>query len=99
MELAHKVAALERLIDRYGAYLNHLTMLSQDKTVKPVDREKLKGYILRWRKSKILSGCAFFYDVLKPLGMLSKVLQEYKLCLVRAIEGFLKLKRFWGKQR
>ena len=91
--VAHKVAALGRLIDRYGAYLNHLTMLSQDRTVKSVDREKVKGYVLRWRKSKILLGCAFFYDVLKPLGILSKILQEDELCLVRAIEAFFKTKK------
>ena len=88
--VAHKVAALGRLIDKYGAYLNHLTMLSQDRTVKSVDR--VKGYVLRWRKSKILLGCAFFYDILKPLGLLSKILQD-ELCLVRAIEAFFKTKK------
>ena len=43
--ISHKVAALARLIDRYGAYLNHLTMLSQDRQVKSADQEKLKGYV------------------------------------------------------
>ena len=41
--VAHKVAALTRLIDRHGAYLNHLTMLSQHKSIKSADREKLRG--------------------------------------------------------
>ena len=91
--LAHKVAALTRLIDRYGAYLNHLTMLSQDKNIKSADRKKLKGYVLRWRKSKVLSGCAFFHDILKPIGILSKILQEDELCIVRVIEAFLKTKK------
>ena len=90
--VVHKVAALGRLVDRYGAYLNHLTMLSQDRTVKSVDREKVKGYVLRWRKSKNLLGCAF----LKPLGILSKILQEDELCLVRAIEAFFKTKKGFG---
>ena len=72
-------------------------MLSQDRTVKSVDREKVKGYVLRWRKSKILLGGAFFYDILKPLGLLSKILQEDELCLVRAIEAFLKQRSLWMK--
>ena len=55
--VSHKVAALARLIDRYGAYLNHITMLSQDRKVKSADREKLKGYVLQWRKSKVLLAC------------------------------------------
>ena len=72
-----KVAALTRLIDN-GAYLNHFTMLSQDKSIKSADREKLKGYVLRWRKLKVLLGYAFFHDILKPIGILSKILQEEK---------------------
>ena len=91
--IAHKVSALARLVDRYGAYLSHLFTLSQDSTVKSIDRQKLKGYVLKWRKSKVLLGCALFHDVLKPLGILSKVLQEDELCIVRAIEAMIKTKK------
>ena len=90
---SHKVAALARLIDRHGAYLNHLTMLSQDRKVKSADCEKLKDYVLRWRKSKVLLACALFHDVLKPIRILSKILQEEELCIVRAIEAFLRAKK------
>jgi len=63
--IVHKVAALDCFIERYGAYLylNHLTSLSQDITTKAIDRAKLKGYILRWRKSKILLGCVVFLEI------------------------------------
>lgn len=74
--VAHKVAALGRLIDRYGAYLAHLTALTEDPHVKSVDKEKLKGYIRKWRDCKMLLGCALFHDLLKPCGILCKVLQE-----------------------
>ena len=87
--IAHKVSALNCFIERYGAYLNHLTVLSQDKTTKAVDRQKLKGYILRWKKSKILIGCAMFHDILKSSAILCKVLQNSELCIVRAVEVFL----------
>ena len=87
--IAHKVSALNRFIERYGAYLNHLTVLSQEKTTKALDRQKLKGYILRWKKSRILFGCAMFHDILNSPAILWKVLQNSELCIFRAIEGFI----------
>lgn len=91
--VAHKVAALWRLIDRFGAYLSHLTALTEDASVKSSDRQKLKGYILKWRNAKVLLGCAFFHDLLKPSAILCKVLQEDELCVVRAIEAVMKTKK------
>ena len=41
--IAHKVAALERLIDRFGVYLNHLISLTEDPSVKAADQQKIKG--------------------------------------------------------
>ena len=63
--VAHKVAALDRLIDRFGAYLNHLTMLVDDPKVKRVVQQKLKGYnILKWHDARMLLGSAYFCDLL-----------------------------------
>ena len=91
--IAHKVSALTRLVDRFGAYLSHLIALSEDRSLKSVDRQKLKGYVLRWQKSKFLLGCAFFHDLLRPVGILCKVLQEDGLCIVRTVESFMKTKK------
>lgn len=91
--IAHKVSALTRLVDRFGAYLSHLITLSEDRSVKSADRQKLKGFVLRWRKSKFLLGCAFFHDLLRPVGILCKVLQEDELCIVRTVESFMKTKK------
>ena len=41
---AHKIAALGILIDRFGVYLAHLTLMTEDSSIKSVDRKKLKGY-------------------------------------------------------
>jgi hypothetical protein len=64
--VAHTFAALDRLVDRLGAYLAHLTMLADDPKTKSVDRQRLKGYILKWRNAKMLIGSALFCDILKP---------------------------------
>jgi len=45
--VAHKVAALGRLVDNYGAYLCHLVAMTQDVSIKSTDRQKLKGYLLK----------------------------------------------------
>ncbi len=40
--VAHKVAALERVVERFGAYLTHLISMTEDE---PADRQKMKGYV------------------------------------------------------
>lgn len=48
--IAHKVAALNRIIDRFGAYISHLMTLVKDPKVKSTDKAKLRGYLRRWKK-------------------------------------------------
>ena len=88
--VSHKVAAIGRLIDRYGAYLAHLTTLTEDTSVREVDRQKLKGYVLKWRDCKMVLGCALFHDILKPAAVMCKTLQYDEICVVSAIESTLK---------
>ena len=64
--------------------------MTEDPTVKPADKQKLKGYVLKWRESKILLGCTLFHDLLKPSAILCKVLQDDALTVVDAIEAVLK---------
>ncbi len=51
--VSHKVAALGRVIDKFEAYLGHLISLTEDPTVKSVDKQKIKGYVTKWQDSKI----------------------------------------------
>ena len=91
--VTHKVSALGRVIDRFGAYLAHLVALTEDSSVTSSSRQKLKGYIMRWRNSKVILGCAIFHDLLQPVAYLSKVLQQDQLCVVQAIEVLMKNKK------
>lgn len=88
--VSHKVAALNRFIDQYGAFLGHLISLTEDATVKPVDKLKVKCYILKCRNSKMILGCAMFHDLLKPSAIFCKVLQDDEICAVDTIEAVLK---------
>ena len=73
--VSHRVAAINRFIERYGAYINHLMSLTDNSSVKPADKQRLKGYISKWKEAKIIFGCAMFNNLLKPAGILCKALQ------------------------
>lgn len=88
--ISHKVAAIDRFIDRYGAYISHLIALSEDSSVKSTDKQRLKGFVMKWRDSKMVIGCALFHDILKPAAILCKVLQDDEVSLVGATEALLK---------
>ena len=86
----YKRKALLRVVDRYGAYLHHLRVLSEDKSIKSVDRQRLKGYLLKWRQAKMLVGSALYIDVLHPVAILSLTLQNDDLDVVFGIKSILK---------
>ena len=88
--VSHKVAAINRFIDRYGAYINHLITLTEDSSVKPADKQKLKGYIGKWKEAKIVFGCAMLHDLLKPAGILCKALQYDDVSVTDALEAIVK---------
>ena len=75
----HKRKALQRLVDRFGVYLHHLTALAEDQSIKSTDRSRLKGYVSKWKQSRVLIGAAMYVDVLKAPALLSLSLQEEKL--------------------
>ena len=84
-------------MDRFGAYISHLIAMTEDPSVKPADKEKMKAYVKKWQDSKVLLGCAFFHDLLKSVATLCKVLKEDELCVVRAIEAVFKTKQSLDK--
>ena len=86
----HKRKALQRLVDRYGAFLNHVTTLAEDRSIKSTDQARLQGYLKKWKQSKVLIGAAMYVDVLKAPALLSLSLQEEKLDIVLGIQQLLK---------
>lgn len=91
--VGHKVSALNRLVDRYGAYLAHILELTEDPRVKAADKQRLKGYYKKWHDGRIILACAFFHDVLKPCATLSLALQAEHVNVIDAIEAVLRTKK------
>ena len=97
--VSHKVAASRWVLERFGAYLNHLCSLTHDAYVKSVDKQKLTGYIRHWRDAKVLVGCAFISDLLKPAAILCEVLEKNEMCILSTVETILKTKNLLKKLR
>ena len=81
----HKRKALQRLVDRYGAFLNHVTTLTEDQSIKSTDQARLKGYLKWWKQSKTLIGAAMYVNLLLSLS-----LQGEKPGIVLSIQHLLK---------
>ena len=86
----HKQKALQQVVDRYGAYLNHLAALTEDKSIKSTDRQHLKGYLLKWRQARMIIGSAMYTDALNPASLLSLTLQDDDIDVVQGIKNILK---------
>ena len=88
--ISHKLSAMKRVLSKFGAYTNHLATLSQDSSVRPCDRAKLKGYYNKWIDAKYFLGCALFIDLLTPCAILSKAMQKDEIDILGALSGLLK---------
>ncbi|XP_065918333.1 zinc finger protein 862-like [Dysidea avara] len=86
----HKRKALQRVVDRYGAYIGHLITLSEDHSVKADERARIKGYLKTWTKYSTIVGCALYVDILKSPSLLSMSLQTSELDIVLGIKNTLK---------
>ena len=73
--ISHKLDALKILVDKFGLFIQHLETLSCDKSVKPTDQAKLKGYLRKWKSGKLFVYSCFFVDLLQPAAVLSQVFQ------------------------
>ena len=88
--ISYKQKALQRVVDHYGAYLSHISALTEDSSIKSADQQCLKGYLLKWREARMLIGSALYVDVLKPASLLSLTLQGNNLDIIQGIKHILK---------
>ena len=91
--ISHKWKALQHLLDRYWAYINHLATLSEDQSIASADGAWLKAYCSKWMNFKMLIGAAMYNDILKFPLCLSLTLREEKLDVIKAIQHLLKARK------
>ena len=85
--ITYKRKALQRILDRYGLYIAHLTT----RAVTAVDRAKLSGYLRKWCDCKVLIGCAMYAEIIKAPSSLSLTLQGDALDILSGINHIVKL--------
>lgn len=56
-------------------YITHINALIEDTSINCSDRDRLKGYLRKWKQPKVLIGTALYVEVLKPASILSLTLQ------------------------
>ena len=91
--ISHNRKALQCVIDRYGAYLSHLQALTEDTTIRSIDRQRLKGYLLKWKEGRILIGCALYIDIFQSPSLLSLSLQDDCIDVASGIKNLSKSHR------
>ena len=85
-----KLSALRIVLDKYGVYMQHLENLSADKEIRGTDRQKILGYLRKWKSSHMLLNVALFIDVLQPAVILSKAFQDN---VIDSVETIYNIKR------
>ena len=88
--ITYKRKALQRVVDKFGAYFSHLASLTEDKSIKSTDRQRLKGYFLKWRDARMIIGSALYAYALKPASLLSLTLQDDDINIVQGIKHIQK---------
>ena len=90
--IAHKVASLEVILDKYGIYLQHMENLAEDKSYPREERAKFKGWIRKWTEARIPLLIALFLEILAPAKLLSKSFQSEEIDVVASIDLIKKVK-------
>ena len=81
---------MKMCLDKWSLHIEHLEHLSSDKSIPSKDRQKLIGYLKKWKHERILLMIAMFIDLLEIPLFLSHALQKEKVNLVSAMRAITK---------
>lgn len=88
--IAHKIKAMETVLDNYGIYIKHLESLAHTDS-QALKRAEIEGEAKKWKNAKFPIHLALYIDVLTPLKVLSLGFQKEKhdpVLAVRRIKEF-----------
>ena len=83
--IEHKVCAMERVVDKYGSYCQHLQHAITD-TKKSKDKALLQGKFNKLVDAKILLCSYFFLDVLTPTKIFSLQTQNSNISIIAIVD-------------
>ena len=68
--IAHKVKAMEIVLNNYGIYIKHLELLANTDS-QALKRAEVDGEAKKWKNGKFPIHLAIYLDVLTPLKVIS----------------------------
>ena len=87
--IAHKLKAVETVLQNYGVFMQHLESLGQSDS-QALQRADLVGWAKKWIEAKYPIHLAIYLDLLAPLKVLSLSFQKEKYDPVSAIRRITK---------
>ena len=73
--VAHKVNAMEIVLQNYGIFMTHLESLSQNDS-QALKRAELEGFFKHWLQAKYPLNLAIYLYILQPVKVLSLAMQQ-----------------------
>ena len=90
--ISHKIGALTRILDKFGLHITHLENVATDTSYRAKERNRIKGYLNKWKNSKMLVNLCLYLELLKPFMQLSLNFQKEKIDTVSTAIALGKVK-------
>ena len=90
--ISHKLAAMKMCLDKWGVYIQHLETMTEDETITSKEKAKMKGYLKRWKSSRMPLLLSLFIDILTIPSILSLTFQKETIDPVQTVRAFKKVK-------
>ena len=63
---------MTRILDKFGLCITHLENVATDRSYRAKECNRIKGYLNKWKNSKMPVNLCFYLELLKPIASLSK---------------------------
>ena len=83
---------MTRVFDKFGLYITHLENAATDTSYRAKERNRIKGYLNRWKISKMLVNLCFYLELSKPIMQLSLNFEKDKIDIVSVTIALGKVK-------
>ena len=57
---------MTRILDKFGLYITHLGNVATDTSYRAKERDRIEGYLNKWKNSKMLVNLCLYLELLKP---------------------------------
>ena len=70
--ISHKIGAMTRILDKFGLCITYLENVATDTSYRAKEHNQIKGYLNKYKNSKMLVNLCIYLELLKPIMQTSK---------------------------